>query len=566
PEAAGPVGPHAAYPPAPSDTVSLSAAEPPSDAVAPAPVAAPEGGVSPPTLRLGALPPMPHGAPPAPAGPPVPARAVAVGLLNLSGLGVGYALTRLWWAVALCWLATAGLLVVALPAEPDGVAGGVVAGYLVLLVGAAAHGAYVGLRRPLVWPPRAAVAVVLGVALLAAPGGGYLAYDSARDEATEEMLLDRLAEVDELVSARSGQPFDAAEADYRRALDGYAALADDHPGSRAAKRVPERMRTYYESVGATYGDKDYCAAITPLTFLRTVPKRIDEKHLGKLVNWPDGRLATSLYECGVGGLGTAGSAGDGKDQHLGTLLADFPDSAQAARVEPAVSAAISTAGDGVKGPAPCAATDRLRVLRTQAATLAKAGGAASAALTRDVGTAGGHVRAGTYACGLDQYDDGQFAQAITTMNGFARTYPDDRNRPLAQKVVIAAEVAKKLPAAGKRRPTTDSGGSVTVTVKNDSPNAVEILYTGPVTGKFDLAACAGCTTYASREQARGKACESGRSYPQRTLTLPVGTTYFLHKSKGTGNDAGAATARIEPGYTYTECAYVVSPFGIGPAT
>ncbi|MBC3982807.1 hypothetical protein H8N01_09560 [Streptomyces sp. AC536] len=513
-------------------------------------------------------PPPPFGAPPvppAPPGPPVPLRAVAVGLLNLSGLGVGYALLRVWWAVAACWAATAGLLLLALPAEPDGVAGGVVAGYLVVLAAAAAHGAFLGLRRPLAWPPRAAVAVLLGLALLAAPGGGYLAYDSARDEATEEMLLDRLAEADELVSARAGQPFDAAEADYRRALDGYAALTDDHPGSRAAKRVPERMKTYYESVGATYDRRDFCAAIEPLTFLRTVPRRVDERHLGKLTGWPDDRLANSLYECGVSGLGQA-SADGGKTKHLGELLADFPDSAPAARVEPAVSAAISTAAGGIKGAEPCTAVTNLRTLSVQAGTLAKAAGAGSAALTRDAGAASGHVRAGTYACGVDQYQDGRFDAALTTMNDFARTYRDDGNRPRAQKIAIAAEIAKKLPDAGKRLPTTASGGGVRVTVKNDSPNAVEILYTGPVTGRFTLSACDGCTTYANRAQARDKACQSGKSYPQRTLSLPVGTTYFLHKSQGTSNSSGTDTARIEPGYTYTECAYAVSPFGIGPAT
>ncbi len=321
---------------------------------------------------------------------------MAVGLLNLSGLGVGYALLRVWWAVAVCWAATAGLLLLALPAEPDGVAGGLVAGYLVVLAAAAAHGAFLGLRRPLAWPPRAAVAVLLGLVLLAAPGGGYLAYDSARYEATEEMLLDRLAEADELVSDQVGRTFDDAEADYRRALEGYAALADDHPGSRAAKRVPERMRTYYESVGVTYGRKEYCAAIEPLTFLRTVPKTIDERHLGKLRGWPDDRLATSLYECGVSGLGQP-SAAEGKAEHLGALLTDFPDSAVAAKVEPAVSAAISRAAGGLKDGEPCASVTTLRTLGGQASTLAKAAGAGSAALTRDAGTASGHVRTGTRA-------------------------------------------------------------------------------------------------------------------------------------------------------------------------
>lgn len=59
------------------------------------------------------VPPMPPAPPPAPADG---ARAVAVAVLNLSGLGLGYALVRRWALMALCWIATAVLLFVALPA------------------------------------------------------------------------------------------------------------------------------------------------------------------------------------------------------------------------------------------------------------------------------------------------------------------------------------------------------------------------------------------------------------------------------------------------------------------
>jgi hypothetical protein len=72
-------------------------------------------------------------APPVPLGPADPLRAVAVGLLNLTGLGLGYALLRRWLAMAVCWIATAVLLLVALPADPDGVSGGVLAAYVVFM-------------------------------------------------------------------------------------------------------------------------------------------------------------------------------------------------------------------------------------------------------------------------------------------------------------------------------------------------------------------------------------------------------------------------------------------------
>lgn len=152
--------------------------------------------------------------PPMPAAPPAaPAdggRAAAVGLLNLSGLGLGYALVRRPLLTLVCWVATAVLLLVALPADPDGVPALALALYAALLLAAAAHGAAVGLRTRLRWPPRTPVALALGVLLLAVPAGGVVLYDGARDEATEQLLLDRLDGADHLVEAASEQPFDKA--------------------------------------------------------------------------------------------------------------------------------------------------------------------------------------------------------------------------------------------------------------------------------------------------------------------------------------------------------------------
>ncbi|MGW7210889.1 hypothetical protein ACWGIZ_46485, partial [Streptomyces sp. NPDC054837] len=171
--------------------------------------------------------------------------------------------------------------------------------YLILLVAAALHGARLGLRTRLAWLPSALVAAVLSVVLLAVPAGGYVLYDQARDEATQQMLLDRLATADELVKSTGTQTFDVAQPDYRRALAIYHGLTADHPTSRAAAEVPNRLRTYYATVGAAYAEKNYCEAVAPLKYLRTVPRTMDKKTRGSLSTWPDDRLATSLYECGT---------------------------------------------------------------------------------------------------------------------------------------------------------------------------------------------------------------------------------------------------------------------------
>ncbi|WP_406502303.1 hypothetical protein [Streptomyces sp. NBC_00500] len=504
-------------------------------------------------------PPPETGPSPAPAPPPAPAdgwRSAAVGLLNLSGLGIGYALLRRWGLMAVCWTATAILLVVALPADPDGLPGGALVLYLVLLALAAVHGAAVGLRTRLSWPPRPAVALVLGVVLLAVPAGGAVLYDGARDEATEQMLMDRLERADAVVRAAGKQPFATAESDYRRALAAYHALRADHPGSRAAAHVPDRLKTYYATVGAPYEQERYCDAVAPLKYLRTVPGTMGKKDLGTLSTWPDDRLATSLYACASQSL--SGGEADWTVQ-FSDLLSTFPRSAQAAKVEPAVSSAVDAAVKQVGGDDPCAAVQRLESLSSQAGGLPGEQAGVAEALDKDASRADRSASSGTYACGVDQYKDGSFDEAVTTMDDFVKNNPHHKNRARAQKIAIAAEVAQTVPAAGKRLPTTASGGSISVTVKNDSPDDIRVLYTGPVTGSFTLKGCGSCTSYSlTSTLVRGfTPCDdSGKNYPQRTIRLPVGTTYFVHKSQdSSGKSPASDTVKLSPGYIYTECAY-----------
>ncbi|MFD4789345.1 hypothetical protein ACFWN1_20260 [Streptomyces sp. NPDC058459] len=505
------------------------------------------------------VPPMPHGPPP---GSADPLRAAAVALLNLSGLGLGYALLRRWGPLVLCLAATAVLLFVALPADAGGVPTVVPAGYGVFLLLAAAHGARSGLRTPLA--ARAPLALLLGLVLLAVPVGGALWYDGAREEAGQQALLDRLEKADDLVAAAGRGTFAASRSDYRAALAVYRDLAVDHPGSRAADRVPARLRAYYSTVGAAYGRREYCLAVEPLQFLRTVPRTIPADRLGPLAHWPDDRLATSLYECGAADLSDGGEAWTG---HFRDLLATFPGSAAAAKVVPAVDTAVRTAQRGVSGAAPCAAVDRLRALGTRLTDLASAPGDAVASLTAAAARAGRAGDAGAYECGVDQFEDGDFAGARGSMRSYVSDTRSGAKRERAKKIAIGAEVAQTLPDAGKTLPTTASGGSISVTVKNDSPRDITVLYTGPVTGSFTLKACGGCTAYSlGATITRGfKPCsDSGRDYPRRTIQLPVGTTYFVHQPGGIGAGTPASdTARLRAGYVYTECAYTTRTFGSG---
>ncbi|WP_225845546.1 hypothetical protein [Streptomyces sp. HPF1205] len=528
----------------------------------PAPPAPPASAAVPPSPYgpveyLGSTPLTADGQPVA-AGPADAVRAVAVALLNLSGLGLGYALLRRWAGLAVCLAATAALLVAALPADPDGVSGKVVAAYAVLLVAAAVHGALSGLRRPLSWPAKSPVAAVLGLVLLAVPVGGAVLYKGAQDEATQKMLLDRLHTADHLVQVSRTRPFDAAKPDYAKALAAYRDLYDHHAGSRAAKRVPASLATYYTAVGAAYDQKKYCDAVEPLQYLRTVPAHFDKKALGQLTGWPDDRLATSLYECGAQSLDESPSSPTAETDFT-QLLTTFPTSPQAAKVEPAYRAAIDQAAQALNGSDPCTATDTIRELDGSLTGLPGRQAGMADAFAKDIKRAGGYMESGTYACAVHQYKGGHFGDAQTTINAFVTRYPHDSHVALAKKIAIAAQIALHDPAAGKHLPTLDSGGSIPVTFTNDSPDAVQVLFTGPVTGSITIRGCSDCKVYDSEADAGPHACKSsGKDYGKKTLHLPAGTTYFLNKPVGISSTTPAShTSTLQYDYEYTECAYTV---------
>ncbi len=445
---------------------------------------------------------------------------------------------------------------------------GVLVGYLLVLVLAAVDGGRIARRSAVGGAWRPGLAVGLGVVLLAVPAGGAVVYGSARDEAREQMLLERLEAGDERVATASGQPFEAAKSEYGKALDVYRALGEDHPGSRAAKLVPDRLKAYYDAVSAPYAKKRHCEAVAPLTYLRTLPDSVDKKVLGELAAWPDTPLAESLYACGVSRLGGAGSSsgssggGDGGAE-LGQLLRTFPESASARRVAPAIDERIKDQVSALKGAEPCTATEALRGLGATASRLP------DDSVKKLRADADEGVVDGVYACGVDQFEDGKFGAARTTLTDFARTYKSDGRVRQARNIATAAEIADDRPAAGKRLPPSKrpGGARMELVISNDAPNTVEVLYTGPVTGTVTLRACAGCERYSASEGPR-RACKAGgRNYPKARLQLPAGEYHFLYKH-GTGAtarvDSYSSGTRVQPGYTYTSCTYVIerSPFDL----
>ncbi|WP_369143964.1 hypothetical protein [Streptomyces sp. R44] len=573
----GPV-PGAPYGPGPEGAPPAATAASPGAGPAPGTGPAPGHGAAPGPATAtgwagaGTLPPPPgappgFGPPPPPAqpqGPANPAQSAAVALLNLSGLGLGYVLLRNWIGAALCWLATAALLVAALPADVDGVPTFVVYGYLAFLIAVAIDGGRRGARASLrIGAGLRRLALPLALVLLAVPAGGSLAYGAARDEAKEQALLERLAAADTLVKSADGLAFDKAEPTYRKALDTYQDLGTKHSGSRAGKLVPDRLDAYYTSVSAPYDKKQYCAAVPPLKHLRGLAATVDKELLGSRPAKTDEPLAESLYQCGTAALGVQ-TANPTAGASLNELLSTFPKSTQATRVEPAVREAIKTRVTALGGAEPCDATAELRTLRSSLDEMP------DPSLEPASKEASDAVQKGDFACGTDQFKDKEFSTAATTMTDYAKTYPNSPQAAHARSIAIAAEIAEEEPAAGGSLPPADvpGGARMVMVVSNDGPGEVELLYTGPMTGKVTLKACGTCTKYQTPllvNSPKIKACSGPSSkYPKATLLLPAGDYHFLQKRAATGTstagDTKSSRTKIEPGYSYTNCLYVTSLF------
>ncbi|MGW8764017.1 hypothetical protein ACWGN5_16090 [Streptomyces sp. NPDC055815] len=440
----------------------------------------------------------------------------------------------------------------------------VVYGYLAFLIAVAVDGGRRGARATL----RAGaglrrLALPLALVLLAVPAGGSLAYGAARDEAKEQALLERLAAADALVKSADGLAFDKAEPAYRKALDTYRDLGTKHAGSRAGKLVPDRLDAYYKAVSAPYDKKQYCAAVPPLKHLRELPSSVDKELLGSRPAKTDEPLAESLYQCGTAALGVQ-TAAPTASESLNELLSTFPKSTQATRVEPAVRAAVKTRTTALSGAEPCDATAELRALR---ATLDDMPDPSLEPASKEAADA---VQKGDFACGTDQFKDKEFSTAATTMTDYAKTYPNSPQAAHARSIAIAAEIAEEEPAAGRSLPPADvpGGARMVMVVSNDGPGEVELLYTGPMTGKVTLRACGTCTKYQTPllvNSPKIKACSGPSSkYPKATLLLPAGDYHFLQKRAATGTstagDTKSSKTMIEPGYSYTNCLYVTSLF------
>lgn len=506
--------------------------------------------------------------------------APAAALLNLTGVGLGYAYLGRWWRAALHLLVTAGLVVIAfvtgaaaLPWLWTVVALGwlgwmavdgwrIARGWFGPPVGRAGH------VRPVAVAVLAVGAVVAGCVLYGAAGRATHAEAvQARDRGdcvAAAAGFSRVATFYELTlsgdvaAAEAGAAECAAfltavgaeaAGDPARAVQRYRAFRDARPGTPLAGHARDGLRRVYAGWAASLraaGDFDGA-------------DRVYRELLAEVGDDPD-RAAAVREDLAATAVDRAAA-----------LRAELPgrpgedDGAAVRRVlEALLAAQAEFPGTQGAAAAPQAARD------TYAAAAATWPGRWCEALplleyaltVPDDGTAGVATAAradrprALFECGLERYAAGEHASAAEAFDVLTAEHPEDPQAAQARANAIAARSADASgeapalpgPYAG------DRPGPLSVTFSNDNPADVRVYVVGPTAHEFTIPACPGCP---ARYPSDDVACPPADGRPSYELSLPAGQYSIVGVYPDADPSISANT--LEDGFDYTNCLYVVGP-------
>jgi len=240
------------------------------------------------------------------------------------------------------------------------------------------------------------------------------------------------------------------------------------------------------------------------------------------------------------------------------IITDHPGTTQAAAVSTELDKAYTAALAGA-GAQPCTAIPVLTYLGSVSLEAAKAGAARARAA----------LPSALYGCGLSEFDAAQYSSAIEHLAKFIAEYPSDSRVAKARQKRIAAEVAEiGAGTTGDLAPLERTGngpsGTATVQVVNDSPYALEILYSGPVADQLTIPACATCTVRSSPSLVDrylgGPTC-GGDGVPARTLRLKPGSYQVVVRTSASGGPTPySGSWKLAGGSRYDNCYYASRGF------
>ncbi|WP_228474025.1 hypothetical protein, partial [Streptomyces calidiresistens] len=338
------------------------------------------------------------------------------------------------------------------------------------------------------------------------------------------------------------------------AFDARVVLRGEHPDTDAAAGVPAGLDDLYDAATPAVGSAEHCAAVGQLWAVTVLPGNTglpdewvegDAERLADRAREP---LPAELRDCAIDRYG----AGDirGALDRLAELVSEFPDSGPADDAPETLEGFRSDLHDSLDGEAACEVFDDLEAL-TDLPSALEGGGFA-----RIPDRATDSLGEAWFQCGLGAYEAGDHSRAGEHLERLLEEQPDHRRADRAEEILIAIEIERITESGTNELPPPSVSGSgpagtASVTIINDSDQPLEILYTGPRTGKSSLAASG----------SSGGRCLSQQGKPTVTLSLPPGSYQVVARASGGGFVTPYhGTWDLRGGTSYGDCYYITDAF------
>jgi tetratricopeptide (TPR) repeat protein len=495
-----------------------------------------------------------------------PASRLGAALLNLSGLGAGYAYLGRWRLAAAHLAGTAALVGGAFLADAasEPWLWRILGGYWLLWL--AAGGWWTAASRPLPAGRRRVVPVAAGVVLVAAVVAGLLAYGAAGRQAYDDGVaaqergdcataMDRYDQVTGPFELTLGTTVRAAAAhrDVCEALvaahvigqvGNHAAavrmlrdLSERHPGELVGTHL---TRAYLGWAREHRRARDFGEAITIYRdLLGDDAAHRDEPRVRA-------ELADTYVEQARFLLKAETVDFAALIDILVVVHTGYGETPAAELVPRAIAETFAVAGKSVTDGRFCAGLPGLDLL-AELDPQVIAGIAAPLHASR---------ASALLQCGISQFGSGSYTEAVASFTTFVGQYPNDPGIPQARSGLIAATVAEAsyYPVPFPPPWAGDSPGSVPVTFYNDSNRSTHVMIAGPTAHEFVLPPCGGCPAdYATSAEA----CPSYDGRPSMTLHLAPGYYPMITKYEEAGRIAGLSDAiSVSPYLQPSMCLFV----------
>ncbi|WP_157862257.1 tetratricopeptide repeat protein [Wenjunlia vitaminophila] len=335
--------------------------------------------------------------------------------------------------------------------------------------------------------------------------------------AEEHAAATRLSYADALARrAAGGRSTGTAREDYQAAARAYLEIRSKHPGSAEAEQLDQRFDALYDAGTAAWTDGDRpCEVLDDLRALSGLRPSTDPL-TGGIASRAVRSLPDATYACG---------RVHHADRRYCVAVEDF---------------------------------DKAREL---------AGDVSPKTAARAVSA----LRGALYRCGLEHYRKDEYEEARTTLNRLVDDYPKGGTAERAADLLVDVDIAEARSGdtdslTGPSPWTGAPAGTVTVELINESPESMQILYSGPETGRATVEACQECTSHNTDLVEIDGYEESCGTQDRPSITLKLEPGAYDVVIRAPSDDTVpplSGTWHLASGTGYSDCYYITSTFGYG---